>query len=85
VEKDGGRSVARVEAIISSMTPAERAKPGILNGSRRKRIARGSGTSVTEVNRLIKQFDEMRKMMRQMSKMKGKGMGRGPLARLGRR
>ena len=84
VEKDGGKSIDRVEAIINSMTPAERSKPGLLNGSRRKRIARGSGTSVTEVNQLVRQFDEMRKMMRQVSKMKGKKM-RGPLARIGRR
>ena len=86
VEKDGGRSLGRVEAIISSMTPAERAKPGMLNGSRRRRIARGSGTSVREVNQLMKQFDEMRRMMRQMSKMKksGKrGLRGGPMARLG--
>jgi signal recognition particle subunit SRP54 len=88
VEKDGGRSVRRVEAIIGSMTPAERAKPSILNGSRRKRIARGSGTSVQEVNQLLKQFNEMRGMMRQMSKRSkrgGKGKRGGPLARLGRR
>jgi signal recognition particle subunit SRP54 len=76
-EQDGGRSLKRVEAIIGSMTPAERAKPGILNGSRRRRIARGSGTSVQEVNQLIRQFDEMRRMMKRMSKVaKGKGKGR---------
>jgi len=73
VEKDGGRSLARVEAIINSMTPAERAKPAVLNGSRRRRIARGSGTSVQEVNRLVRQFDDMRKMMKRMSKLKGAG------------
>lgn len=72
-EKDGGKSLRRIEAIINSMTPAERAKPTVLNGSRRKRIARGSGTSVQEVNQLVRQFDEMRKMMRKMGKMKGKG------------
>jgi signal recognition particle subunit SRP54 len=77
VEKDGGKSLKRVEAIIGSMTPAERAKPGLLNGSRRRRIARGSGTSVQEVNQLIRQFDEMRRMMKRMSKVtKGKGKGR---------
>lgn len=69
VEKDGGRSLKRVEAILDSMTPAERAKPGLLNGSRRRRIARGSGTSVQEVNRLIAQFDDMRKMMKRMTKV----------------
>jgi signal recognition particle subunit SRP54 len=56
----------RLEAIILSMTPAERADPGMINGSRRKRIAAGSGTKVQHVNQLVKQFDQMRKMMRQM-------------------
>ncbi len=56
-----------IEAIIHSMTPGERTAPEILNGSRRKRIADGSGTSVQEVNRLIKQFEETRKMMKMMS------------------
>ena len=75
VEKDGGKSFKRIEAIISSMTPAERAKPAILNGSRRKRIARGSGTTVQDVNQLIRQFDDMQRMMKTMTKMtKRKGM-----------
>ena len=84
VEKDGGKSLKRVEAIINSMTPAERARPSVLNGSRRRRIARGSGTSVQEVNQLVRQFDDMRKMMKRMSKGKGKKRmgGGGPLARL---
>jgi len=56
-----------LEAIINSMTPHERANPALLNGSRRKRIADGSGTTVQEVNRLVKQFDETRKMMRMMT------------------
>jgi signal recognition particle subunit SRP54 len=56
-----------IEAIINSMTPDERLNPGILNGSRRKRIAEGSGTSVPEVNRLVKQFEETRKMMKMMT------------------
>ncbi|OFY50889.1 MAG: signal recognition particle protein [Bacteroidetes bacterium RBG_13_46_8] len=56
-----------IEAIIHSMTPMERTDPELLNGSRRKRIADGSGTSVQDVNRLIKQFDETRKMMKMMS------------------
>jgi len=56
-----------LEAIISSMTPLERANPALLNGSRRKRIADGSGTTVQEVNRLVKQFDETRKMMKMMT------------------
>ncbi|MFV0346690.1 MAG: signal recognition particle protein [Bacteroidales bacterium] len=59
-----------IEAIIHSMTPAERAKPELLNGSRRKRISLGSGVSVTEVNRIIKQFDDTRKMMRAASQGK---------------
>ncbi len=61
-----------IEAIINSMTPTERANPTILNGSRRKRIAEGSGTTVPEVNRLVKQFDETRKMMKVMTSSKGK-------------
>jgi signal recognition particle subunit SRP54 len=59
-----------VEAIIHSMTPQEREEPALLNGSRRKRIASGSGTSIQEVNKLIKQFEETRKMMRVMSDKK---------------
>ena len=57
----------RVEAIILSMTPDERANPGLINGSRRKRIADGSGTKVQHVKQLVKQFDQMRKMMRAMA------------------
>ena len=57
-----------IEAIIRSMTPEERTNPVILNGSRRKRIATGSGTSVQEVNKLVKQFDETRRMMKMMTK-----------------
>jgi signal recognition particle subunit SRP54 len=57
----------RVEAIIRSMTPGERRDPAILNASRRRRIAAGSGTSLTEVNRLVKQFGEMQKLMKQLS------------------
>jgi signal recognition particle subunit SRP54 len=63
-----------IEAIIYSMTPAEREDPGLLNGSRRKRIADGSGTNIQEVNRLIKQFAETRKMMRVVSQ--GKNLNR---------
>ena len=58
-----------VEAIIRSMTPRERRKPEIINGSRRNRIAKGSGTSVGEINRLVKQFSEMQKMMKRMGAM----------------
>ncbi|MFM2189618.1 MAG: signal recognition particle protein [Arcticibacter sp.] len=56
-----------VEAIIRSMTPAERSEPGLINGSRKKRIAMGSGTNIQEVNRLMKQFEDMRKMMKAFS------------------
>lgn len=68
-----GKEMRRIEAIIKSMTPKERADVGIINGSRRKRIAKGSGTSVQDVNKLIKQFAEMKKMMKKLKKnMKGK-------------
>lgn len=67
------KQIARVEAIVKSMTPEEKRNPQIINFSRRKRIANGSGTSLQEVNRLLKQFEEMKKMMKQMTKMaKGK-------------
>ena len=62
------RALVRIEAIIQSMTKQERSRPSILNGSRRRRIAMGSGTSVQEVNRLLKQFEEMQKMMKKFSK-----------------
>src|SRR5207249_10743149 len=63
--------LTRVEAIISSMTPDERRKQHIINGSRRKPIAKGSGTSVEEVNRLLKQFVQMQKMLKQLGGMAG--------------
>ena len=67
------------EAIIYSMTPEERQRPEILNGSRRQRIAKGSGTNIQEVNRLLKQFEQTRKMMKmvtgsKMGKMAGMGL-----------
>ncbi|SOD88769.1 signal recognition particle protein [Spirosoma fluviale] len=62
-----------IEAIISSMTPKERSRPDIIDGSRKKRIANGSGTSITQVNNLLKQFDEMRKMMKKMNTMQSSG------------
>lgn len=65
-----------VEAIIFSMTPEERENPVVLNGSRRKRLANGSGTTIQDVNRLIKQFDDMRKMMKMVSSGGGKNLGR---------
>jgi signal recognition particle subunit SRP54 len=61
------KELSRVEAIINSMTPAERRRPEIINGSRRKRIALGSGTRVQDVNRLLKQFEEIRRMMKQLT------------------
>jgi signal recognition particle subunit SRP54 len=64
------RELDRLQAIITSMTPEERANPQILNGSRRRRIARGSGTSVQAVNQLVKQFGQMKKMMRQLQQGK---------------
>lgn len=64
-------SFKRIEAIIYSMTPEERRNPDIINGSRRRRIARGSGTTPQEINQLLNQFHEMRKMMKQMARGKG--------------
>ena len=63
------KRLTRIEAIINSMTLDERRKPQILNGSRRLRIAKGSGTKVQDVNQLIKQFQSMRKMMKKFGKM----------------
>jgi signal recognition particle subunit SRP54 len=68
------KQVDRVEAIINSMTPGERRNHTIINGSRRKRIAKGSGTSVEEVNRVLKQFVEMRKMLKTMGGLAGGGL-----------
>jgi signal recognition particle subunit SRP54 len=70
------KQLGRIEAIISSMTPGERRNHAIINGSRRKRIARGSGTSVEEINRLLKQFVQMRKMLK-MVQGAGKGGHKG--------
>ncbi|MGO4370629.1 signal recognition particle protein [Paenibacillus sp. YIM B09110] len=65
------KQIGRVEAIVRSMTKEEKQKPELLNHSRRKRVATGSGTTIVEVNRLIKQFDDMKKMMKQFSSMMG--------------
>jgi signal recognition particle subunit SRP54 len=67
------RRIDRIEGIINSMTPSERLDPDVIDGSRRARIAAGSGTQVGEINQLVKQFREMRKMMKQMG---GRGPGR---------
>jgi signal recognition particle subunit SRP54 len=66
------RDVARIEAIIRSMTPGERHNPKILNGSRRARIARGSGTTTQQVNAVLRQFDQARRMMKQLAGMNPK-------------
>jgi signal recognition particle subunit SRP54 len=71
--------LGRIEAIINSMTPKERRNHAIINGSRRKRIAKGSGTKVEEVNRLLKQFVQMKKMLKQLGGMAGLGKKRGGL------
>lgn len=68
------KQLSHVEAMICSMTRAERRDPGLINGSRRRRIASGSGTSIQEVNKLLTQFDQMRKMMRGLASMNGPGM-----------
>ena len=69
----------QVEAIINSMTHQERRNHLILNGSRRRRIAQGSGTTVADVNRFLKQFEQTRKVMKQMSKLAGRGMSPLPM------
>ena len=82
------REVDRIEAIIKSMTPAERDNPKIINGSRRARIARGSGTTPTDVNQLLERFDGAQKMMRQMAKsggMPGAMPGMGNLPGMGKK
>ena len=65
------RQFDRIESIILSMTPQERANPDLMNPSRKNRIARGAGVDISEVNRLIKQFDQSRKMMKQIPGMMG--------------
>jgi signal recognition particle subunit SRP54 len=74
-----------IEAIIRSMTTEERENPDLINGNRRKRIADGSGTSVQQVNNLLKQFNDMRKMMKTMNKMGGAKRGMAALNPFGRR
>jgi len=79
--KPDEKQITRVEAIINSMTPDERRKQHIISGSRRKRIAKGSGTSVEEVNRLLKQFVQMQKMLKQLGGMAGLSGGGSKKAR----
>jgi signal recognition particle subunit SRP54 len=83
VFKDAGKArvdekeLIHIEAIINSMTPQERYNHEIINGKRRRRIARGSGTSVQQVNQLLKQYFQMRKMMKSMSQsLLGRGLSR---------
>ncbi len=71
------KEFVRIEAIINSMTPKERKKHGIINGSRRKRIARGSGTRVQDVNQLLKNYTQVMKMMKKLKKGGMRGLGRG--------
>jgi signal recognition particle subunit SRP54 len=68
------KQMKRVEAMVSSMTRAERREPGIINASRKRRIAQGSGTSVQEINQLLRQFQEMQKMIKQVASGKGRGL-----------
>lgn len=75
------KKMARIEAIIYSMTPQERSNPEILNLSRKRRVANGAGVDIAEVNRLVKQFEQTRKMMKQMSGMMG---GKGKRGKMGR-
>ncbi|WP_299701083.1 signal recognition particle protein [uncultured Pontibacter sp.] len=81
VEIDEG-AFKPIEAIIKSMTPQERENPDMISGSRRARIAKGSGTDITQVNNLMKQFNDMRKMMRSMNKMAGTKGGMANLAKM---
>jgi signal recognition particle subunit SRP54 len=74
--QDAEKNLVRIEAIISSMTPKERKRPKILNASRKRRIARGSGTEVQDVNRLLKQHREMRRIFKRLNKSGMRGMPR---------
>jgi signal recognition particle subunit SRP54 len=78
---DPAKEMVKVEAIIQSMTKEERSNPSVLNGPRKKRIANGSGRSIADVNRLLKQFEEMKKMMKQMNNMQKGKKGKLPFFR----
>ncbi len=69
------KALSKTEAIILSMTPTERTNPDILNPSRKRRIANGAGVDISEVNKLVKQFEQAKKMMKQMPGLMGGGMG----------
>ena len=76
----GEKEMKKIEAIIFSMTPAERDKPSIIDPKRKRRIAAGSGTRVEDVNRILRQFEQMQKMMKTLNSKKGRGIfGRGAL------
>jgi signal recognition particle subunit SRP54 len=77
-QKPDERQLKRIEAIINSMTPEERRQPDILDGSRRKRVSRGSGTSVEEVNKLLKQFVDMQRMLKMVGQMTGEQIAAPP-------
>jgi signal recognition particle subunit SRP54 len=76
------REIARVEAIIRSMTPDERRDPSVMNGSRRLRVARGSGTTTTDVNQLLKQFRDVQKMMKMLGRVPKGARGKTPMPSL---
>ena len=80
-QKPDEKQLRRVEAIINSMTPEEREHAEVIDGSRRKRIALGSGTSVEDVNRLLKQYNEMRKMLKLVGQMTGEAVPEAPKKR----
>jgi signal recognition particle subunit SRP54 len=77
------KEMSRIEAMILSMTPEERRNHKIINGSRRKRIARGSGTTVEQLNRMLDQFTSMRKMMKKFSNLGPGALGKGALRGMG--
>jgi len=83
LEQMDDKPIKRMQAMVYSMTPKERKYPKLINGSRKRRIATGSGTSVPELNRMLKQFAQMQKMMKKMKGGKGKQMMRSMAARMG--
>ena len=80
-QKPDEKQLGRIEAMINSMTAEEREHAEVIDGSRRKRIARGSGTSVEDVNRLLKQYAEMRKMLKMVGQMTGEAVPEAPKKR----
>ena len=80
---DAEKKMNQVKSIIQSMTPKERANPDLINPSRKRRIARGAGVDIAEVNRLVKQFEQMRKMMKQFGGAMRSKHGRGGFGNLG--